>query len=406
MKDLLTRFLDYTKIGTRSNENSETCPSTEEQWQLANYLKKECEDIGLTDVKLDKNAYLTATLASNIEKTVPTIGFLAHMDTAQDASGDNVKAQIIENYDGKAIKLKGKENLFLDPKNFPELLRYKGQKLITTDGTTLLGADDKAGIAAIVAAMEYLIKNPQIKHGKIRIGFTPDEEIGRGADLFDVKNFGADFAYTVDGGEIGEFETENFNAARADIDIEGINVHPGTAKNQMRNALNIAMELHQMLPVSERPEYTENHEGFYHLISMSGAVDKAELHYIIRDHDRAKFENKKDTLQKAVAFINDKYQKEYVTLTIKDQYYNMKEIIDTVPHIIDLAVNAIKACDITPLRVPVRGGTDGSRLSYMGLPCPNIFTGGHNYHGIYEYLPYESLEKSRDVVLKIIELAV
>ncbi len=406
MEDLLTRFIRYTAINTQSDENSKTCPSTAGQLNLARVLTEELKAIGLQKVSLDENGYVMAELPANTETAAPVIGFIAHMDTAEDASGENVKAQIIPDYDGNLIPLKGKQDCVLNPAEFPELLHYKGQTLITTDGTTLLGADDKAGVACIISAMEFLLENPRIPHGDIRIAFTPDEEIGRGADRFDIARFGAEFAYTVDGGELGEMESENFNAGRADILIEGVNVHPGTAKNQMRNAILLGMELNSMLPEWERPEHTEGYEGFFHLLAMEGTVSACRMVYIIRDHDRTRFENKKAMIHDAVAFINKKYGRESVKLTLTDQYYNMKEIIDQFPQVIDLAVQAITSSEIQALRVPVRGGTDGARLSFMGLPCPNIFTGGHNYHGIYEYIPLESMLKARDVILKIISLAV
>lgn len=404
MKDLLERFLEYTRINTQSNDSSETVPSTAGQWDLAKLLKQQLEEMGLVNVDLDEHCYLMAELPSNMEEEIPVIGFVCHLDTAPDTAGENVKAQVLENYDGGPIALTGRENTWLDPRDFSELLRYKGQTLITTDGTTLLGADDKAGIAILLSALEYLCEHPEIRHGKIKIAFTPDEEIARGADHFDVNKFGADFAFTLDGGELGEMETENFNAARADIVVNGMDVHPGTAKNQMRNAINLAMEFHNMLPSHERPEHSEGHEGFFHLLNFSGSVSRAEMHYLIRDHHHDKFEHKKKLMQECADLINMKYHRDAVELKIKDQYYNMKEVIEKHPYIIDIAIRSIAAAGVKALRVPVRGGTDGARLSFMGLPCPNLFTGGHNYHGIYEYIPLESMKKSRKTVLNIIEL--
>ena len=345
-----------------------------------------------------------ATLPSNIEKDVPTIGFIAHMDTSPDMSGKNVKPKIIRDYDGKDIVLNEEKNIVMKVSDFPDLKDYIGKDLITTDGTTLLGADNKAGIAEIITAVEYLINNPHIPHGTVKLGFTPDEEIGRGADHFDVEKFGADFAYTVDGGPVGELEYENFNAATAKIRIQGRNVHPGTAKNKMINSILVAGELNDLLPVNERPEYTENYEGFYHIVSFNGSVEKTEMVYIIRDHSIEKFLAKKATLEKAVDFINHKYG-EIVSLEITDSYYNMKEKIEPVMYIIDLAKKAMESLDIKPLIKPIRGGTDGARLSYMGLPCPNIFTGGHNFHGKFEYIPIFAMEKAVETILKIIELA-
>ncbi len=347
-----------------------------------------------------------ATLPSNCINKIPIIGFIAHMDTSPDMSGKNVNPQVIRDYDGKDILLNEKKKVTLSPADFPEILNYKGQDLVTTDGTTLLGADDKAGIAEIMAAMEYLVRHPNMKHGTIRIGFTPDEEIGRGADHFDVKKFGADFAYTVDGGEMGELEYENFNAALATITIHGRNVHPGTAKDKMINAIHLAMELNQMLPVNERPEFTTGREGFFHLIDFNGSVEQTKIRYLIRDHNRTKFEEKKKLITDCSKLLNLKYGPDRFTLVLKDQYYNMREKLEPVMHIVNLAKNAMKAEEIKPIIKPIRGGTDGARLSFMGLPCPNLFTGGHNYHGKYEFIPIPSMVKAVRVILRIIQLSV
>lgn len=403
MSKLIDRFLQYVKYETTSDESSTSVPSTSNQLEFAKLLGLELEKIGLSDVSVDENGYVMGTLPSNIEKQVPTIGFIAHMDTSPDMSGKDVNPKFITNYDGRDIVLNDEKNIIMSIKDFPELKEYVGCNLITTDGTTLLGADNKAGIAEIVTAIEYLIENPHIPHGTIKIGFTPDEEIGRGADYFDVEKFNADFAYTVDGGPIGELEYENFNAATAKVYIQGRNVHPGTAKNKMLNSILIANELNSMLPINERPEYTENYEGFYHLMDFNGSVEKTEIAYIIRDHSMEKFQIKKETLTKAVDFLNHKYGN-IITLEITDSYYNMKEKIEPVMYIIDLAKKAMEELDIKPLIKPIRGGTDGARLSYMGLPCPNLFTGGHNYHGKFEYIPIFAMEKSVETILKIIEL--
>ncbi|NLV88740.1 MAG: peptidase T [Tissierellia bacterium] len=404
MEKLVNRFLNYVKYDTTSDESSTSVPSTNSQLEFAKILYEELKEIGLSDVSIDENGYVMATLPSNIEKDVPTIGFIAHMDTSPDMSGKNVKPKIIRDYDGKDIVLNEEKNIVMKVSDFPDLKDYIGKDLITTDGTTLLGADNKAGIAEIITAVEYLINNPHIPHGTVKLGFTPDEEIGRGADHFDVEKFGADFAYTVDGGPVGELEYENFNAATAKIRIQGRNVHPGTAKNKMINSILVAGELNDLLPVNERPEYTENYEGFYHIVSFNGSVEKTEMVYIIRDHSIEKFLAKKATLEKAVDFINHKYG-EIVSLEITDSYYNMKEKIEPVMYIIDLAKKAMESLDIKPLIKPIRGGTDGARLSYMGLPCPNIFTGGHNFHGKFEYIPIFAMEKAVETILKIIELA-
>ncbi len=399
---VLEKFLRYVKIDTQSADESKTFPSTEKQFDLAKILEKELLALKLKDVKLDKNCYLTATLPSNTDKKIPTIGFISHLDTALDMPGKNVNPQIIEEYDGKDIILN--PDTILSTKDFPELKNYIGQKLITTDGTTLLGADDKAGIAEIMTAIEYLVENSDIKHGEIKIAFTPDEEIGHGTDHFDVKAFGADYAYTIDGGEIGELEFENFNAAMARIKIKGRNVHPGTAKNKMINSTLIAFELNQMLPVNQRPEYTENYEGFFLLIKLDGSVEETSLIYIIRDHDMNKFLAKKELITNCVEVLNKKYGEGTVLMDLNDQYFNMREKIEPVFHIIDIAKQAMIEVGVTPIIKPIRGGTDGSKLSFMGLPTPNIFTGGHNFHGKYEFIPVNSMKKAVEVILKIIVL--
>lgn len=404
MEKLVERFIKYVKIDTKSDRNSDLCPSTEKQLNLARELVKELQELGLEDISLDENGYVMATLPSNIDKNVPNLGFIAHMDTSPDMTGENVNPQIVKNYDGDEIVLNKERNIILSPKDFPELKNYIGQDLITTDGTTLLGADDKAGVAEIMTAIEYLINNPQIKHGTVKIAFTPDEEIGRGADRFDVEKFDADIAYTVDGGEIGELEYENFNAAYAKIKINGRNVHPGTAKNKMINSILIAMEFNAMLPLNEAPQYTEGYEGFYHLHDIKGDVEETTLEYIIRDHDREKFEKKKERIKGIVKYMNDNIKQGTLELEIKDQYYNMKEKIEPFMYIVEIAERAMKEVGVKPIITPIRGGTDGARLSYMGLPCPNLFTGGHNYHGKFEYIPIESMKKSVEVILKIVEL--
>ncbi len=377
MSSVIDRFIRYIKIDTQSDRGSSTYPSTEKQLNLAKMLVQELQDLGLSDVNLDENGYVTATLPANIDREgVPVVGFLAHMDTSPDLSGENVKPQFIENYDGGTVKLNPEKGITMSPEEFPALKNYVGETLITTDGTTLLGADNKAGIAEIMTAVEYLLDHPEIEHGTLKIGFTPDEEIGRGVDFFDVAKFGADFAYTIDGGELGEVQYENFNAAGAEITIHGRNVHPGKAKMKMRNALLIGMELNELLPVFERPEFTDNYEGFYHLFEIEGTVEQAHMSYIIRDHDRDKFEFKKALLTSAVDFINQKYGDAVIDLEIEDQYYNMREQVEPHPEIMATAIEAVKSVGVTPIVEPVRGGTDGSRLSYMGLPTPNIFTGG------------------------------
>ena len=404
MQHILDRFLTYVKIDTKSDPNSNTTPSTEKQWDLANYLVEELKAIGMSEVTIDENAYIMATLPSNTAKDVPTIGFISHFDTSPDFTGTNVKPQIHPNYNGKDILLNEAENIVLSPDYFEDLLLYKGQTLITTDGTTLLGADDKAGICEIISGMEYLINHPEIKHGKIRVGFTPDEEIGMGAHKFDVAKFGAKWAYTMDGSEVGELEYENFNAAGAVVTIKGRIVHPGYAKGKMVNAMTIAADFIKALPSKEVPEHTTGYEGFFHLHNMSGAVEEAKLEYIIRDHDLAKFEARKVLFAETAKQINNALGKEAISVEIKDQYFNMKEKVEPVMHIVDIAEQAMKDLGITPKIKAIRGGTDGSQLSYMGLPCPNIFAGGHNFHGRYEFVALEAIQKATDVVVKIAEL--
>ncbi|MEM6720684.1 MAG: peptidase T [Bacteroidota bacterium] len=404
MQHIIDRFISYVTIDTESDPTSETTPSTEKQWNLANVLVDELKRIGMQDVTIDENAYIMATLPSNVDHEVPTIGFVSHFDTSPDFTGANVNPQIVPNYDGKDIVLNAEENIVLSPDYFDDLLLYKGQTLITTDGTTLLGADDKAGICEIVSAMEFLINHPEIKHGKIRVGFTPDEEIGRGAHKFDVAKFGADWAYTMDGSQIGELEYENFNAASAVIDIKGKIVHPGYAKGKMINSILIANEIINSLPQHDIPQETTGREGFYHLHTVKGSVEESSLVYIIRDHDKDKFEARKELLEKIAADINSRYSYDPVQLTMKDQYYNMKEKVAPVFHIVEIAEEAMKSLGIEPIIKPIRGGTDGSQLSFMGLPCPNIFAGGHNFHGRYEYVPVESIQSAINVIVKIAEL--
>ena len=401
---IIDRFVRYVTIDTESDPKSETTPSTAKQWDLANALAEELKAIGMTDVTIDHNAYIMATLPSNVNHDVPTIGFISHFDTSPDFTGANVKPQIVENYNGKDLVLNAEQNIVLSPDYFEDLLLYKGQTLITTDGTTLLGADDKAGICEIVSAMEYLIQHPEIKHGPIRVGFTPDEEIGRGAHKFDVEKFGADWAYTMDGSQIGELEYENFNAAGAVVTVKGKIVHPGYAKGKMVNSMYIATEFINSLPRMETPEHTEGYEGFFHLHNMNGAVEETVLEYIIRDHDKGHFEARKEMMQKLTDELNEQYGREVISVQIKDQYFNMKEKVEPVMHIVDIAEEAMKQLNIKPLIKPIRGGTDGSQLSYMGLPCPNIFAGGHNFHGRYEYVPVESMLKATEVICKIAEL--
>ncbi len=401
---LIDRFLSYVTIDTESDPASDATPSTEKQWDLANKLKEELETIGMSDVSIDENAYVMASLPSNVDHDVPVIGFIAHFDTTPDFTGKDVKPKIWENYDGGDLLLNTEENIVLSPEYFDDLKQYKGQTIITTDGTTLLGADDKAGITEIMEAMQYLIAHPEIKHGKIRVGFTPDEEIGRGAHKFDVAKFGAEWAYTMDGSQIGELEYENFNAAGAIVHIEGKIVHPGYAKGKMVNSMYIATDYINSLPRLETPEHTSDREGFFHLYSIDGSVDGTKLEYIIRDHDKEHFEARKEMMIKLANELNSQLEKEVVTVTIKDQYFNMREKVEPVMHIVDIAEEAMKALDIKPLIKPIRGGTDGSQLSFMGLPCPNIFAGGHNFHGRYEYVPVESMMRAVEVIVKITEI--
>ena len=403
MEKILDRFLRYVSIDTQSDENSESQPSAAKELDLLKLLCKELNDMGV-EATLDEYGYVMGTIPSNIDKKVPAIGFIAHVDTSPDASGKDVKPQIISNYDGGDIELKGMPGLALKPSEFPELLNHKGETLITTDGTTLLGADDKAGVAEIMNAVQYIVEHPEFKHGEIKIGFTPDEEIGRGVVKFDVKRFGADYAYTMDGGEIGELEFENFNAASAKIHIQGRNVHPGYAKDKMKNAIIIGMELNDLLPVGQRPELTEGYDGFFHIISFNGTVEEADFGYIIRDHDRKKFEDKKELIRKCVDFINMKYGEGTATLEVKDQYYNMREQVEPYYFIVEKAIKAMEMADIKPKIQPIRGGTDGAKLSFKGLPCPNIFAGGLNFHGKMEFATLENIEKASQVVLNIIKL--
>ena len=403
---LLERFLKYVSIHTTSDENTGLVPSTPQQMEFAKILAEELKDMGMQDVSLDKKGYLMATLPSNIDKNVPTVGFISHLDTSPDMSGKNVKPRIVENYDGNDIVLNEKENIVLSPKQFPELTMYRGQSLVVTNGLTLLGADDKAGIAEIMTAMDYFIKNPDVKHGKVRIAFNPDEEIGLGAHHFDVEKFGCQFAYTMDGGEIGELEYENFNAAGAKVTFYGTNVHPGYAKNKMVNSMKIATKFMATVPANESPEYTDGYEGFYHLTGIGGDVEKTTVSYIIRDHDRKKFEERKAHLQMLVDKINSEFGDNTATLEVKDQYYNMKEKVEPVKYIVDIASEAIRQAGVEPKVKPIRGGTDGAQLSFKGLPCPNIFAGGHNFHGKYEFVPIQSMEKATEVVKNIIKIVV
>ena len=408
MQNIIDRFISYVIIDTESDSSSETTPSTKKQWDLANKLVEELKTIGMQEVTIDEKAYIMATLPSNVDHKVPTIGFISHFDTTPDFTGANVKPQIITNYDGKDIVLNAEQNIILSPKYFKDLLQYKGQTLITTDGTTLLGADDKAGITEIMTAMEFLIKNPEIKHGKIRVGFTPDEEIGRGAHHFDVEKFGCDWAYTMDGSQVGELEYENFNAAGAKITFKGKSVHPGYAKGKMINSMLIANDFINELPKGETPQETRGYEGFFHVHHLTGSIEETILELIIRDHSKKKFTKRKELIAKIAQKFNKKFAKRFgediVIAEIKDQYYNMKEKVLPVKHIVDIAENAMKQLGIKPLIKPIRGGTDGCQLSYKGLPCPNIFAGGHNFHGKYEYVPVESMQKAVDVIVKIAEL--
>ncbi|MCY8946989.1 peptidase T [Bacillus atrophaeus] len=402
--EIIERFTTYVKVDTQSNENNNTCPSTPGQLTLANMLVEELKSIGMEEAASDENGYVMATLPSNTEKNVPTIGFLAHVDTATDFTGKHVNPQIVEDYDGKDIVLNEELQVILSPDQFPELPGYKGHTLITTDGTTLLGADNKAGIAEIMTAMDYLIKHPEIKHGTIRVAFTPDEEIGRGPHKFDVKRFNSSFAYTVDGGPLGELEYESFNAAAAKITVKGNNVHPGTAKGKMINSAKIAMELNRMLPEEEAPESTEGYEGFYHLLSIQGDVEETKLHYIIRDFDKEGFNNRKAEMERIVSDLRNQYGKDRIILDMNDQYYNMREKIEPVKEIVDTARQAMENLGIEPKISPIRGGTDGSQLSYMGLPTPNIFTGGENFHGKFEYISAENMVKAVNVIVEIVKL--
>jgi len=401
---LINRFVSYVTVDTESDPTSESTPSTAKQWDLANALVEELKSIGMQEVSIDENAYIMATLPSNSAKKLPIIGFISHFDTSPDFTGANVKPQIIENYDGNDIILDKEQNIVLSPTYFEDLLLYKGQTLITTDGNTLLGADDKAGITEIISAMEYLINHPEIEHGTIKVGFTPDEEIGRGAHKFDVKKFGADWAYTMDGSQVGELEYENFNAAGAIVTVKGKIVHPGYAKGKMINSMYIATEFINSLPQLETPEHTEGREGFFHLHNMIGAVEETKLQYIIRDHDRSHFEARKNVINKLAEDLNTQYGRDVISIEIKDQYFNMREKIEPVMHIVDIAEKAMIEANIKPIVKPIRGGTDGSQLSFMGLPCPNIFAGGHNFHGRYEYVPVESMQKAIEVIVNIAQL--
>jgi len=408
MQHIIDRFISYVTVDTESDANSDTTPSTAKQWNLAHKLVDELKAIGLTEVTIDDNAYIMATVPSNVDHEVPVIGFISHFDTSPDFSGANVKPQIVKDYDGGNIVLNAEQNIILSPDYFKDLLQYKGQTLITTDGTTLLGADDKAGITEIVTAAEYLMQHPEVKHGKIRIGFTPDEEIGRGAHKFDVATFGADWAYTMDGSQIGELEYENFNAAGAKLTFKGKSVHPGYAKGKMINSMLIANRFISKLPKEEVPEMTSGYEGFFHVTGITGSIEESTVQLIIRDHDSKKFAKRKKLVKKIADKLNRKYQKQFggdiIEYEIKDQYYNMKEKVEPVFHIIDIAEQAMKDLNIKPLIKAIRGGTDGCQLSYMGLPCPNIFAGGHNFHGKYEYVPVESMQKAADVIVRIAEL--
>lgn len=402
--DIVERFLKYVSFDTQSAEDAGKTPSTDKQLRLAEYLTEELKTLGLTEVEMDANGYVYATLPANTDRPVPTIGFIAHMDTSPDCSGCDVKPRIVRDYDGSDLVLDAEAGIVSSPKKFPELLDHIGEDIIVTDGHTLLGADDKAGIAEIVNAMEYLLAHPEVKHGKVRVGFNPDEEIGLGAHKFDVEKFGCEWAYTMDGGELGELEYENFNAASAKVEVKGVSVHPGYAKGKMINAARVAAELAAQMPTHETPEQTQDYEGFFHLLGVEGNVEHATLSYIIRDHDRARFERRKAYMEKCVEWFNVKYGEGTVQLTLNDQYYNMREKIEPVPHVVDLVVEAMKQCGI-PARVKaIRGGTDGAQLSFMGLPCPNIFAGGLNFHGPHEFLPVPSLRRASELVVKIIEL--
>ncbi|MGP4039983.1 peptidase T [Gracilibacillus sp. D59] len=400
---LIDRLSKYVQIDTQSDENNPNCPSTDGQWDLAHLLVEELKKIGMKDVTVDDNAYVMATLPSNVDKEVPVIGFLAHVDTATDFTGKGVQPQVVEQYNGKDILINKEKNIILSPNEYPALENYHDHTLITTDGTTLLGADNKAGIAEIMTALEHLIENPEIPHGTIRIAFTPDEEIGRGPHKFDVDRFGAQFAYTIDGGPLGELQYESFNAAAAKITVKGNNVHPGTAKGKMIHATKIAMEIQTQLPAEQAPEYTEEYQGFYHLLSLEGDVEEAKLYYIIRDHDRNKFNKKKQSITSVVEGLQNKFGEDRIQLEMKDQYYNMAEKIEPVKYIVDIAAEAMKDVDVEPLIQPIRGGTDGSQLSFMGLPTPNIFTGGENFHGKYEFISVNNMVKATETIVKIAE---
>lgn len=402
--DIVERFLKYVSFDTQSAEDQDTTPSTAKQLKLAEYLRDELTSIGMTEVEMDENGYVYATLPANTDKEVPTIGFISHMDTSPDCSGANIHPRIVEHYDGGDIVLDAEAGLVTSPKKFPELLDHVGEDIIVNDGHTLLGADDKAGIAEIVQAMIHLIEHPEIKHGRVRVGFNPDEEIGLGAHKFDVKKFDCAWGYTMDGGELGELEYENFNAASAKIEVKGVSVHPGYAKGKMINAARVAAEFAAQMPVTETPEQTIEFEGFYHLLGIEGNVEHATLSYIIRDHDRKRFEKRKAFVQKAAEWMNERYGEGVVTATINDQYYNMREKIEPVPHVVDIVIEAMKQCNIPSKVRAIRGGTDGAQLSFMGLPCPNIFAGGLNFHGPHEFLPIPSLKKASELVVKIIEL--
>lgn len=403
-QEIIDRFISYITIDTESDPNSDSTPSTEKQWDMARKLEKELKEMGLEEVSIDENAYVMATLASNVEHEVPAVGFVSHFDTSPDFTGKNINPQITENYDGKDIILNKEKDIVLSPDYFEDLLLYKGQTVITTDGTTLLGADDKAGITEIMSAVKYMLEHPEIKHGPIKIGFTPDEEIGRGAHKFDVDKFGAKWAYTMDGSQVGELEYENFNAAGAKVKVEGKIVHPGSAKGKMINSMYIAQDFINSLPRLETPEHTDGRQGFFHLTEINGKVEETKLNYIIRDHDKEHFEARKQMMLDLVKEINEQHGSEAVSIEIKDQYYNMREKVEPVMHIVDLAEEAMKQLDIKPIIKPIRGGTDGSQLSFKGLPCPNIFAGGHNFHGQYEFVAAESMIKATQVIVKIAEL--
>lgn len=405
-KKIIERFLRYVSVDTQSNDASDSYPSTSKQFDLANLLVSELKSMGVADAHVDEHCYVMATLPSNSKKSIPIIGFIAHLDTSPDMPGNNVKVQIIDQYNCEDIILNKDHNIKIKVKDYPELLRYKDNTILCTDGTTLLGADDKAGIAEIMTAVEYLMQHPEIEHGTIKIGFTPDEEIGRGVDKFDVTKFGAEYAYTMDGGGLGELEFENFNAAGVKITIHGNNIHPGYAKNKMLNAAILTAELNSMLPVNERPEFTDGYEGFFHLMRIEATVEQASMHYIIRDHDKQLFENRKKQMREVVSYMNQKYGLAVVELEMKDQYYNMREKVEPVYHIVEKAITAMEMAGIKPDVKPIRGGTDGARLSYMGLPCPNIFGGGHNFHGKYEYVSADTMVKATEVILNIIKISI